>query len=215
MSEHGESAGPSIGDVKRKGQRIKIPGQLIIVPDEAKLVRRIFRLYLEGNSINKIAETLTKEGIRTVTGNTVWHATVISKMLMNEKYMGDALLQKTIPWISWRKKERSIKELCHSITSKEIMKRLSPGTVLSGTGGAGPQGNVLPSSQQEGSHHPGKIQLQVCASRHHVLKECGQPYRRQVWVNGGTKAGVALLQPLEERNQKCKHSPSLEEKSAS
>ena len=46
-------------------------GNLIIVPDEAKLVRRIFRLYLEGNSINKIAETLTKEGIRTVTGNTV------------------------------------------------------------------------------------------------------------------------------------------------
>lgn len=75
-------------------------GNLIIVPDEAKLVRRIFRLYLEGNSINKIAETLTKEGIRTVTGNTVWHATVISKMLMNEKYMGDALLQKLIPWIS-------------------------------------------------------------------------------------------------------------------
>ena len=43
-------------------------GNLVIVPDEAKLVRRIFRLYLEGNSINKIAETLTKEGIRTVTG---------------------------------------------------------------------------------------------------------------------------------------------------
>lgn len=58
-------------------------GNLVIIPDEAKLVRRIFRLYLEGNSINKIAEMLTKEGIRTVTGNTVWHATVISKMLMN------------------------------------------------------------------------------------------------------------------------------------
>ena len=132
---------------KRKGHRIKIPGQLIIVPDEAKLVRRIFRLYLEGNSINKIAETFTKEGIRTVTGNTVWHATVISKMLMNEKYMGDALLQKTYTVDFLEKKERSIKELCHSITSKEIMKRLSRGNCsirYRRRGPAGPMSTVRP-----------------------------------------------------------------------
>lgn len=123
-------------------------GNLIIVPDEAKLVRRIFRLYLEGNSINKIAETLTKEGIRTVTGNTVWHATVISKMLMNEKYMGDALLQKPIPWISWKRRGRSIKESYRSITSRATMKRLSLGNCFTRYRRNGPAGRMFTARQK-------------------------------------------------------------------
>lgn len=45
-------------------------GGVIIEPNEAKLVRRIFWMYLEGSSINKIAEILTNEGVKTVTGNT-------------------------------------------------------------------------------------------------------------------------------------------------
>ena len=70
-------------------------GNLIIVPEEAEVVRRIFRLFLEGNSSYRIKQILEADGIRTATGNTVWQATVIDKMLVNEKYMGDALLQKT------------------------------------------------------------------------------------------------------------------------
>lgn len=70
-------------------------GNLVVVPEEAELVRRIYRLFLEGNSSYRIKRILESEGIRTVTGNTVWQATVIDKMLTNEKYMGDALLQKT------------------------------------------------------------------------------------------------------------------------
>lgn len=58
-------------------------GNLVIVPEEAKLVRRIFRLYLEGNSSYRIKRILEEDGIRTVTGNTVWQATVIDKMLSN------------------------------------------------------------------------------------------------------------------------------------
>ena len=70
-------------------------GELVIVPEEAELVRRIFRLYLEGASILKITRILESEGIKTVTGKDKWHYSVIEKMLQNEKYMGDALLQKT------------------------------------------------------------------------------------------------------------------------
>ena len=70
-------------------------GNLVIVPEEAEVVRRIFRLFLEGNSSYRIKQILEADGIRTATGNTVWQATVIDKMLVNEKYMGDALLQKT------------------------------------------------------------------------------------------------------------------------
>ena len=70
-------------------------GNLVIVPEEAELVRRIYLLFLEGNSSYRIKRILESEGIKTVTGNTVWQATVIDKMLTNEKYMGDAFLQKT------------------------------------------------------------------------------------------------------------------------
>ncbi len=71
-------------------------GELIINEEQAKIVRRIFKEYLEGKSADKIAEGLTKDGIPTVTGKRKWHPTVITKMLKNEKYKGDALLQKTI-----------------------------------------------------------------------------------------------------------------------
>ena len=70
-------------------------GELIIVPEEAEVVKMVFQLYLEGYSGQKIGEHLERIGIKTVTGKTKWQATVIMKMLRNEKYMGDALLQKT------------------------------------------------------------------------------------------------------------------------
>ena len=65
-------------------------GDLVIVPEEAEIVKLIFRLYLEGYSTGKIAKHLEEQGIKTATGQDKWHSTVIDKMLRNEKYMGDA-----------------------------------------------------------------------------------------------------------------------------
>lgn len=70
-------------------------GNLVIVPEEAQLVRRIYKLYLEGNSSYRVKRILEAEGIPTVTGKKTWSATTIDRMLSNEKYMGDALQQKT------------------------------------------------------------------------------------------------------------------------
>ena len=70
-------------------------GELIIVPKEAEVVKLVFQLYLERYSGQKIGKHLERIGIKMVTGKTKWQATVIMKMLRNEKYMGDALLQKT------------------------------------------------------------------------------------------------------------------------
>lgn len=71
-------------------------GELVVNEKEAEIVRRIFEEYLEGKSYYTIAEGLEEDGILTVTGKRKWHDSVIRKMLTNEKYMGDALLQKTI-----------------------------------------------------------------------------------------------------------------------
>ena len=70
-------------------------GHLIINPAEAEIVKRIFREYLEGASCMKIARGLERDGIRTARDNPRWHDSTVRKILENEKYMGDALLQKT------------------------------------------------------------------------------------------------------------------------
>ena len=66
-----------------------------IVPEEAELVRYIFRLYLEGNTFKAIADRLTSEGYKTPRNAQCWHPKTVSSILTNEKYKGDARLQKT------------------------------------------------------------------------------------------------------------------------
>ncbi len=75
------------------GYDIDDAGDLVINHEEAKIVKRIFNLYLKGISTIAIAKIFNKEGIPTVTGGS-WHDSTINNMLRNEKYKGDFILQK-------------------------------------------------------------------------------------------------------------------------
>lgn len=70
-------------------------GHLIIEPAEAEVVKRIFKEYLEGSSLIQIARNLETDRILTGAGNKNWAGTTVKGILVNEKYMGDALLAKT------------------------------------------------------------------------------------------------------------------------
>ena len=70
-------------------------GNLVINPEQAKVVKRIFYEWLTGKSAIEIARELTKEGLKNGIGWTKCHSSGIIKILRNEKYIGDALLQKT------------------------------------------------------------------------------------------------------------------------
>ena len=70
-------------------------GILQIVPEEAEIVRRIFDLYIHGNGVRKIKRYLEEHGIKTVTGKSEWSTSTIDRMLSNEKYIGNVLMQKT------------------------------------------------------------------------------------------------------------------------
>ncbi|MSS85429.1 recombinase family protein [Actinomycetaceae bacterium WB03_NA08] len=71
-------------------------GRPQIVEDEAKLVRRIYRMFLAGQSFGRIADTLTAERIPSPgKPNNRWYLQTVASILQNEKYRGDALLQKT------------------------------------------------------------------------------------------------------------------------
>jgi DNA invertase Pin-like site-specific DNA recombinase len=70
-------------------------GNLVINEKQAKIVRRIYIDYLNGKGPNRIARELEKEGVPNWNSKAKWYESSIRKMLSNEKYKGDALLQKT------------------------------------------------------------------------------------------------------------------------
>lgn len=70
-------------------------GRLEIVESEAQIVRKIYELFLTGKTIRHIADYLTEQNIPTPSGKKVWSVSTVRSILGNEKYRGDALLQKT------------------------------------------------------------------------------------------------------------------------
>ena len=72
-------------------------GNLIIDPVQAETVKRIYREYLEGYSMDKIKAGLERDGILTGAGKTRWHTSTINKILRNEKYINhEAIIPKDI-----------------------------------------------------------------------------------------------------------------------
>ena len=66
---------------------------LTVFPEEAEVVKRIYRMYLEGDGTDRIATILNSEGIRKRNG-TMFHGSEIRYILTNEAYIGDMILQK-------------------------------------------------------------------------------------------------------------------------
>lgn len=77
-----------------------------IIPEEASVVRLIYRLFLYGKTPSAIASYLTAEGIPTPAGKKKWGSKTIESILTNEKYKGDALLQKrfTVDFLTKKQK---------------------------------------------------------------------------------------------------------------
>jgi len=77
-----------------------------IVPEEAESVKLIYRLFLEGLMPSTIANKLTAQGILSPAGKERWHASTVESILTNEKYKGDALLQKcfTVDFLTKKQK---------------------------------------------------------------------------------------------------------------
>lgn len=69
-------------------------GEFVINEGQARIVRLIYRMYLQGYSPYRISEFLTRWEVRTPTGSGKWHSSSVISILQNEKYKGDALLQK-------------------------------------------------------------------------------------------------------------------------
>ena len=73
----------------RKGDN----GEFVVVPEQAEIVKEIFRRYLKGSSIQDISRYLEERRVMSPKGSCKWSTSTILSMLQNEKYAGDALLQ--------------------------------------------------------------------------------------------------------------------------
>lgn len=82
-------------------------GSLVVNEKEAAIVRKIYEMFLDGATTYAIAKTLTAEHIPTPGGKEVWSKNVVKSILTNEKYKGDALLQKvfTVDYLTKKKKK--------------------------------------------------------------------------------------------------------------
>lgn len=87
---------PHINTYKFMGYDKNEDGRLIINEEQAKIVKRIFKEFLEGYNPADIARRLNEDGIPGVSGEAKWIKPTIVGMLKQEKYMGDSLLQKWV-----------------------------------------------------------------------------------------------------------------------
>ena len=69
-------------------------GNLVVNPEQAKTVKLIYRLFSDGYTFHTIAAELTRRGLKTPSGKSKWNPSTVFSILTNEKYKGDALLQK-------------------------------------------------------------------------------------------------------------------------
>ena len=160
-------------------------GKLIVVPEEAEVVKRIYREYLEGASLVKIRHGLEADGILNGAKHSHWHETNIRQILTNEKYIGDALLQKTYT-VSVLDKKRKINdgdvpkyyvENCHEpIIDRETFLLVQEEIARRSSIYSGGKKRVYSSKYALA----GKV---FCG-------HCGNIYRRVVWYIGNEKPVV-------------------------
>lgn len=78
-----------------------------VVPEEAKTIKLIYKLFLKGKTPYGISQILKKRGILSPRGKKNWSDTTVLSILTNEKYKGDALLQKcyTVDFLTKKQKK--------------------------------------------------------------------------------------------------------------
>lgn len=153
-----------------------------IVPEEAETVRRIYRRYLEGASTHIIKAELEEDNVPTALGIQRWDVSVIKSILKNEKYCGDALLQKTYvtDCISKKVKKNNgerpmyyIQDNHPAIVPREIYRRVQEEMARR----SGKRRVAQKYVKTEQSKYSGKYALTELL----VCGECGTQYRRVTW----------------------------------
>ena len=198
---------------KLLGYRKGPDGKPEIVPEEAETVRRIYRSYLRGASLGIIERELIADGIPTAEGVKNWSRQVIRNILTNEKYAGDALLQKTYVTDCISKKVRKnngerpmyyVENHHEGIVPREVYQRVQEEISRRSS-----KRKVM---QKSAKTEQGKYSSKYAFSELLICGECGSPYKRCTWAKNGTKRIVwRCVSRLEYGKEFCHLSPTMDE----
>ena len=188
-------------------------GNPVIIPEEAETVRRIFEWYLAGKSVRDIRLALVAGGLRNAVGTTDLTTSNLRSILTNEKYCGDALLQKTFVKDCISKKSipntgQLAKVLIQNNHEAIISHEMFDAVQLELARRRAQDGRSRKSAPTGRGKFSGKYALSgllFCA-------ECGTAYRRVVWTQHGEKRAVwRCTSRLDYGRKYCLNSPTLDE----
>lgn len=194
------------------GYRKGADGEPEIIPEEAEIIRTIYRLYMEGNSLDQIKKYLEEQGYITKTGKKEWSKNHIKDILMNERYCGDMLLQKTFTENCITKKVKKNRgEMEKYLITNNHPAIIERDEFKSVQRELARRGNIRKTSDKaltEQGKYSGKFALTDLL----ICGECGSPYRRKTWSRNGVKRIVwRCFNRIEHGREFCKDSISVDE----
>ena len=198
---------------KMLGYRKGADGQPEIVPEEAEVIKRIYHRYLDGCTLGQIKRELDADKVPTAQGVDSWSPAIIHNILTNEKYIGDALLQKTYitDCISKKVKKNQGERAMYYVENNHpaIISREMFDQVRNEMTRRSSKRKVL---QKSGKTELGKYSGKYALTELLVCGECGSPYKRVTWARNGKKRIVwRCVSRLEFGTQYCHNSPTLDE----
>ena len=192
----------------RKGE----DGQPEIVPEEVETIRLIYDRFLAGDSLKGIAELLEEKGIKSPTGKAEWQFSTIQSVLSNERYKGDAIINKTYITDCISKKVR----VNNGERPKYYVENSHPAIIDSATFGRVQEELARRSGKRKISRkaktEQGKYSSKYALTELLICGKCGTPYRRCTWAANGKKKVVwRCINRLGYGKKYCHDSPSIEE----
>lgn len=183
-------------------------GHLIIDPVEAEVVKRIYYEYLEGASLAQIGQGLQADGILTAAGKAKWRPETLKKILKNEKYIGDALLQKTYTVDFLTKKRVKNNGIVPQYYVENSHDPIIPRDLYM---------QVQEEMVRRANLHSGaKRKKRVYSSKYALSSivycpKCGDIYRRIAWNNRGKHSIVWRCVSRVEHGPQCCDAPTVQE----
>lgn len=182
------------------------------IQEQAEVVWEMYRRYLAGASLRMLKEWLEANEIRTVDGKSGWTPSAICGILMNEKYCGDVLLQKTfISDCINRKVVRNTGQLPMYLIQNHheaIVDRATYDAVQAEMARRNAGRSPSKKSLTDRSSYTSKYAL----SERLVCRECGTLYRRCSWAKNGRKRIVwRCVSRLDYGTKYCHNSPTIDE----
>ena len=196
------------------GYRQGSDGQPEIVQEEAEIIKIIYNRFLKGDSLKTIADSLTSQNIPTPMKKENWSSSTIKSILSNEKYMGDALINKTytVDFLSKKVKTNNGER------PKYYVENNHPAII---------DKNTFNKVQEELARRSGKRKVKFVGTKTEqgkysskyaltellICGECGTPYRRCTWTTREKAKKIVwrCISRLDYGKKYCKHSPSIEE----